>query len=677
MMELAHYASESVIVYDLDGNVRYCNPASESLYGWMAEAMTGRNVKNFTIEPNSGGELWRKLLQAGKWQGTVRRRPLHGTEVIATARYHVRLDDDGAPLDVVEYSAAKAPDIVSQAIKDAAAVRPQKRAACWQFNIHRARSLLAGIDAAGDAAEIPEWHQDRLERMLAEVRIIDINEEAIHQFGLLDDLDRLLARPIANLWPEDSRAMLGDLLVALAAKTDAEAETRLIPSLGALRDVELTGWRAADPRCADTVFVYVNGTLNAPSAVRELEASQDRYRNLISSLPLPVWQIDARAAGRIFDRLREAGVTDMAAYSEAHPELVDLACEIVLVSEVNKEAIALFGASDRSELTGPISYVFAGTPGSGRRVMLAHFAGVRNYVEELKVRTLDGRLRDVLLLVTFPVPGERLDTTIIIMVDNTARLQAEARLRQVQADFTHAARLSTLGEMTTSIAHEIKQPLSAILTNAQTSLRWLSRAEPNVEKATQLAARIAESAQRANDIIGRIQDMAGKRAPSRIRLNLNDVIRQCLVFLRHESDDKSVTINVELDPTLPDIFGDRIQLQQIVVNLIVNSIQAMKPSEQRRREIFLATSLHDSDGVVFSIQDTGAGIAEDHLAQVFEGFFTTKDNGLGIGLAICQSIISAHGGTIAASNHPDGGAIFRFTIPADTPVVDLVETRVA
>jgi signal transduction histidine kinase len=676
-MDLAHYASESVIVYDLDGNVRYCNPASESLYGWMAEAMTGRNVKNFTNEPNTGGELWRVLLQTGKWQGTVRRRPLHGAEVVAMARYHVRLDNGGAPLDVVEYSAAKAPDIVSQAIKDAAAVQPQKRAACWQFNIHRARALLAGIDAAGAAAEIPEWHQDRLERMLAEVRIIDINEEAIRLFGLLDDLDRLLARPIANLWPEDSRAMLADLLVALAAKTDAEAETRAVSSLGRLRDVVLTGWRAADPRCADTIFIYVSGTMNAPSAVRELEASQDRYRNLISSLPLPVWQIDARAAGRIFERLREAGITDMASYSESHPELVDLACEIVLVSEVNKEAIALFGANDRSELTGPISYVFAGTPGSARRVMLAHFAGVRNYVEELKVRTLDGGLRDVLLLVTFPVPGERLDTTIIIMVDNTARLQAEARLRQVQADFTHAARLSTLGEMTTSIAHEIKQPLSAILTNAQTSLRWLSRAEPNVEKATQLAARIAESAQRANDIIGRIQDMAGKRAPSRGRLNLNDVVRQCLVFLRHESDDKSVTINVELEPALPDILGDRIQLQQIVVNLIVNSIQAMRPAEQKLRAIFLTTSRHVTDGVVFSIRDTGSGIAEDQLSQVFEGFFTTKENGLGIGLAICQSIISAHGGTIAASNHPDGGAVFRFAIPAETSAVDALQSRVA
>lgn len=659
-MELVHYASESVIVYGTEGDVRYCNPASEALYGWMAEAMVGRHFSHFTIEEGAT-PLWPRLLASGKWHGVLRRRSLDGNDVAAKVRLHVRRDGNGLPLDFVEYSMAEADESRGLAIKEAAAERPRKRVACWQFNIHRARALLK---SAG-AAEAPEWQQDRLDKMLCTVRITDINEEAIHLFGLLDDRDRLLGLPITNLWPEESLAALADILIALAEKSGTEAEARNITSLGRLRDVVLTAWRSADPRCPDTVFVYVNATMNAPSALLELEASQDRYRNLISSLPLPVWQIDARAAGRIFDRLRENGVTDMAAYSDAHPELVDLACEIVLVSEVNDDAMTLFGATERSQLIGPIAYVFSGTPGSARRVMLAHFAGVRNYVEELKVRTLDGGLRDVLLLVTFPVPGERLDTTIIIMVDNTARLQAETRLRQIQADFTHAARLSTLGEMTTSIAHEIKQPLSAILTNAQTSLRWLSRAEPNVEKAAQLAGRIAESAQRANDIIGRIQDMAGKRAPSRAPVNLNHVIQQCLVFLRHETDDKSVTIHLELDPELPAVLGDRIQLQQIIVNLLVNSVQAMAPSEQNRKEIFLKTSLHAIDGVEFSIQDTGAGIAEDRVTQVFDSFFTTKESGLGIGLAICQSIISAHGGKIAASNHPDGGAVFRFSIPAE------------
>jgi C4-dicarboxylate-specific signal transduction histidine kinase len=256
--------------------------------------------------------------------------------------------------------------------------------------------------------------------------------------------------------------------------------------------------------------------------------------------------------------------------------------------------------------------------------------------------------------------------TILVMIDNTARLEAEARLRKIEADFSHAARLSTLGVMTTSIAHEIKQPLAAILMNAQTSLRYLRKAEPNLEKADQLTSRIVESAQRASDIIGRIQDMAGKRAPTNALLEFNDVIEQCLVFLRHESEDKNVVIKARLHPNLPLIRGDRIQLQQVIVNLIVNSIQAMRETPQTQREIHIETSLSEIGQIAFSIRDTGTGIPIDYLAHIFDGFFTTKEGGLGIGLAICQSIVKAHGGTITAANHPEGGALLRFSIPTES-----------
>jgi two-component system, LuxR family, sensor kinase FixL len=402
----------------------------------------------------------------------------------------------------------------------------------------------------------------------------------------------------------------------------------------------------------------------------ELDASQKRYRNLISCLPIPVWQIDARPAGRIFERLKADGIGDMGKYLDEHPELVDLASEALEVFAVNDEAIQLFGGKDCSELLGPVRYLFPGSSGAAKRVMLAHARGARNHVEELEVRTFDGRLVDVLLLITFPVPGERLDTTILMMIDNTARLEAEAKLRSVEADFSHAARLSTLGEMTTSIAHEIKQPLAAILMNAQTSLRYLRKAEPNLEKVEQLTTRIVECAERASDIIGRIQDMAGKRAPTNALLNFNDVIDQCLVFLRHESEEKDIVIKSRLQPNLPLIRGDRVQLQQVVVNLIVNSIQAMRTTPQKQREIHIETSLDKDGGVAFSIRDTGLGIAEHHMAHVFDGFFTTKEGGLGIGLAICQSIVRAHGGTITAANHPEGGALFNFSISAKS--IDVV-----
>ncbi|PSH66185.1 MULTISPECIES: sensor histidine kinase [Phyllobacterium] len=266
----------------------------------------------------------------------------------------------------------------------------------------------------------------------------------------------------------------------------------------------------------------------------------------------------------------------------------------------------------------------------------------------------------------FRVPGKRSGATILVMIDNTPRLEAEARLRKIEADFFHAARLSTLGEMTASIAHEIKQPLAAILMNAQTTLRHLRKAVPNLEKVEQLTSRIVDSAQRATEIIGRIQDMAGKRAPTNALLDFNDVVQQCLVFLSHEAEDKNVVIKASLEPNLPHVHGDRIQLQQVIVNLVVNSIQAMNPAPQTGREIYLKTSLDGNDHVAFSIRDTGMGIPVDHMEQIFDGFFTTKEGGLGIGLAICQSIVNAHGGTITAANHPAGGALFRFSIPTQS-----------
>ncbi|MES2033263.1 MAG: histidine kinase dimerization/phospho-acceptor domain-containing protein, partial [Pseudomonadota bacterium] len=443
--------------------------------------------------------------------------------------------------------------------------------ACWQFNIAAARPLMGPALTGRES----EWGGERLDRFLSEIRILEVSDPALRLFGLPLDRDRALARPVGSLWPEASHAPLTDLLAAIAGQEGDAPLTREIGQMDGWRDVVLTGWRGGDARCHDIVFVSVEATLDAPGALRELEASEHRYRSLISSLPLPVWQVDARAMGRVFERLVADGLTDLDEYSTRHPELTELACDIVLVTEASRDAIEFTGATDPSQLIGPVRYLFAASPGTARRVMLAHFAGQRNYVEQMKFRTFDGRLRDVLLLITLPVPGERLDTTLIMMIDNTAQLEAEARLRQVESDFTHAARLSTLGQMTASIAHEIKQPLSAILTNAETSLRWLVKDDPNLPKVTQLSERIVASAERANDIIGRIQDMAGKRQPQHAALALNEVIREALTFVRHDSEERSIRLRLDMDPDLPAIAGDRIQLQQVVVNLLVNSRQAM------------------------------------------------------------------------------------------------------
>jgi signal transduction histidine kinase len=540
-------------------------------------------------------------------------------------------------------------------------VRRLDQAPRWRLNLARARPLLG----AGLTARDVEWGQDGHERFLAEVRIVEVDDAALRLFGLPLDRSRAVGRPIGSLWPEAGLTVLAELLASVAGSDGDQPVTREIAGMDRWTDVVLTAWRSGETPCSDTVLVSIQATPDGPGALLELEASQHRYRSLIASLPVPLWDVDARAAGRIFDRLRAEGLTDLDDYLTRHPEMLELACEIVVVTEANRDAADLMGAAQPSELVAPVRYLFSMARETARRVMLAHFAGQRNYVDQVKIRTFDGRVRDVTLLVTFPVPGEQLDTTLIMMLDDTARLEAEARLREIEADFTHAARLSTLGQMTASIAHEIKQPLSAILTNAETSLRWLAKSEPNLPKVTQLAERIAASAQRATDIIARIQDMARNRRPQQAQLDLNELIRQAITFVRQDGEERSIRMQLDLAPGLPPVVGDRIQLQQVVVNLLVNSAQALEAVARHAREIRIVSECDSPNAVAFSITDTGPGIPESDLERVFGGFFSTKEGGMGIGLTICQTIISAHGGTITASRPPGGGAEFRVVIPRD------------
>lgn len=392
-------------------------------------------------------------------------------------------------------------------------------------------------------------------------------------------------------------------------------------------------------------------------------AGEDKYRKLIFFMPTALWQVDSRAAGKAFEQLRVSGMTDIAEYLELHPELVEYAKDTVLVTEVNREAVSLFHGRNPDDLIRPVRYLFAATPEMAKRVMVAHFEGRRNYTEQARILTFDGQMRDVIFSVTYPTPPEQQETTFITITDITERLLTEAQLRQLQADYAHAARVSTLGELATSIAHEVKQPLAAIVTNGETALRWLSRDVLNVDKVRQLTVRIVESAHHASDIIQRIRLMAMRTEPERTPLDLKAVTAEALSFVRHDIDSKKITLSIDIPPTLPQVNGDRIQLQQVIVNLLLNSIQAIDLAAASERRILIAIHVEEGSLLAFSVRDSGPGIAPEDFDRLFESFFTTKKGGMGIGLAICRSIVTAHGGNIVASNDPAGGAHFKFTLP--------------
>jgi signal transduction histidine kinase len=236
-------------------------------------------------------------------------------------------------------------------------------------------------------------------------------------------------------------------------------------------------------------------------------------------------------------------------------------------------------------------------------------------------------------------------------------------LAKARSELAHVAKVMSLGVLTASIAHELNQPLSAIIMNGQTELRWLARDKPEIEEIRLLTKRVVADARRASEIIARIRDMTSQRVPERKLLSIDDVINESLSFLHHELQENGINVTLDLSREVPQIAGDRTQLQQVIVNLTINAVQAMKQLAPADRRISVQTMLSDSETVCCSVEDSGPGIDPEHLPRLFDSFFTTKDTGMGIGLAICQSIVEAHGGSIRASNNSAlGGAHFSFDL---------------
>ncbi|MGL3820155.1 ATP-binding protein [Sphingopyxis sp. R3-92] len=660
--DIADLASESVIIFDTAGRITYWNPASEALYGWPAMAMVGRGIDHLSDRTVDEGEHWRLLLQEGNWQGLVSRRTPAATQVAADVRQYVRFNPDGTARDVVEYGRRSQNDAVQGSDWH---IPDRLMAASWEMDVTDALPLIASIHSQTSTTADPAMLTTLGLEFVQAMRVVNVNERAARLVGGNRGPELMIGQSVAAFWPIEARVPLAELVIeAVTANQPDISYRRQLPSDGILRDPIMTVWLPSGDGPANRVFVTANGTADDDRSYLYLRASEARYRKLVQYMPMAMWQVDASHMGKIYADIRGKGVEDFDAYLAEHPDLLELGAKSVPVTDVNRSAVELFGARNRHDLMQNVGYLFKATPDALRKVMIGRFNGQQNWSDLIKVETLDGRILDVQFSVTYPKPPAELDVTIFGMVDVTERIQMETELRQLQADYTHAARISTLGELTTSIAHEVNQPLAAIVTNAETSLRWLTRDEPNVEKVKELTARIAASARRANDIVQRIRGMAAKREPERVALDLDEVAQEALMFVRDEVERRAIRIATDFAKDLPKAMGDRVQLQQVLVNLIVNSVQALEAQTQGEREISLATS-RDVDGkIVLTLRDTGPGMAEDHIDRVFEGFFTTKDTGMGIGLAICQSIIAEHGGSISASNHPDGGAQFRFAIPA-------------
>jgi C4-dicarboxylate-specific signal transduction histidine kinase len=254
------------------------------------------------------------------------------------------------------------------------------------------------------------------------------------------------------------------------------------------------------------------------------------------------------------------------------------------------------------------------------------------------------------------------EAALVISRDLTEYAQASDALRQAQADLAHASRMTAMGELTASLAHEVNQPITAAVNGASTCVRWLTRDDPNPGEAREAALGVIRNAKRAADIINRIRSLSKKDESRRQMADVNELIREMIVLLRNEAGRYAISIRAELDDDLPKFMVDPVQVQQVMMNLMMNSMDAMKDVDQARELSIRSQRLEDGQ-VLISVTDTGVGLPPQQTSQIFDAFFTTKSHGLGMGLRISRSIVESHGGRLWAADNSPHGASFCFTLP--------------
>jgi C4-dicarboxylate-specific signal transduction histidine kinase len=257
------------------------------------------------------------------------------------------------------------------------------------------------------------------------------------------------------------------------------------------------------------------------------------------------------------------------------------------------------------------------------------------------------------------------EAALVIIRDLTEHMLASEALREAQMELAHVNRVTTMGQLTASIAHEVNQPLAGVVANAEACLRWLDRETPDLEEARQSVRWIMDDGNRASEVIRRVRALARKTSIERVALDLNEVVREVMALVQGELINNAVSLRLELAPAPSRILGDRVQLQQVIINLVMNGIEAMQSVTERPRELTIRSRQDEAGQVLVSVTDCGVGISAENANRLFNAFFTTKSSGMGMGLSICRSIMEAHGGRLWATTNLPHGATFQFTLPAN------------
>lgn len=461
-----------------------------------------------------------------------------------------------------------------------------------------------------------------------------------------------------------------ELRTALLSKGQLECESTNVTKDGREVVVQSRWSLLYDERGKpDGILETSNDITHRHEAQERVRESEARYRAIFESTGVSLIECDVSALRQKFSLSGNNGPSLRRQLAE-HPGILHEAMRLTTIVDANPACIQLLGAEAKDQLIGPVEYFFTseGEAAFAEAWLAAHERCPKETMAPL--RTLRGDRIEVVFKVSASNESEHRESVFVSLIDVTELNRARGQLEAAQAELDQASRLTSLGQLTASISHEINQPLGSILANAQAGLRWLQRDDPDLTTVKRSLQAVVHDAKRAGSTISAVQILTRNDAPKRQVVDLNLLVKESVDLVRRELARLHVDIELVLSHKAPTVYAERLQLQQVIINLVLNAAQAMATTGRNDRRVSISTGHSDGEGAV-AVSDTGPGIDASVRSRLFRPFTTTKTDGMGLGLSICESIVSRQGGRIYVDTRSERGAKFVFALPSgDLPTED-------